>query len=392
MSRSLSTQRWILPLLLSSMALTAASAEELSVDEVVAKHIEARGGTAWKAVENIRTSGDYESFSKVNTFTRTQLKDRRFHMEYFLGEHPVTKAHDGNLAWWINPMRDPEAKKIKGPDLAVAERQRDFPNPLFDADNYELTLVGPSEIDGIEAIQIDLKRPDDSTESWYLDPSSYLEVARVSPGSDFGRPLPQRTFYDDFRAVEGVMIPHYIESQWYTRNRVQHVNSVELNVDIDPAIFAMPAPPGMEPWMALAGDWNVTVERTPRPGAPPTTSERTSKIEMLLGNALMQESFEDDGEQVLVQLGFDRFHEVYRRTAVDSDRGQLDVQQGTQNDDGAYVFDNLETGTSFSSGDRTIHVRTTYSELSADGFVINTEATVDGGESWFTASTATYRR
>ncbi|MCG8461627.1 MAG: DUF1579 family protein [Holophagales bacterium] len=369
------------------------AAENMSVDELVARHIEARGGSdAWKAVESIRTEGDFESFSKIDPFTRVQLKDRRFYMEYHLGGRPVTKAHDGETAWWINSMRDPGVKKIKGPDLLVAERQRDFPNPLFDAGKYELTLIGPSEIDGIETLQIDLKRPDDTSESWHLDPSTYLEVARVSPGSDFGRPMPQRTFYDDFRSVDGVMIPHYIETQWYTRNRVQHVKSVEINPELDPSIFEMPPPPGMEPWIALAGNWKVSVERTPGPGAPTTTSERSSKIEMLLGDTVMQESYESDGDEVLVSLGYDRFHEVYRRVAVDSDRGQLDVQQGAAGENGSFAFDNLETGTSLSMGGRTIHLRTTYSDLSADGFVVKTEATMDGGESWFTASTATYTR
>ncbi|MEM8964008.1 MAG: DUF1579 family protein [Acidobacteriota bacterium] len=382
---------WILTSLVASMMAGGAFADDL--DTVLAKHIEARGGSeAWQAVENIRTSGAYESFSKVNTFTLTQLNDRRLHMEYFLGDHPVTKAHDGEIAWWVNPMRDPSVKKIGGPDLAVTERQRDFPNPLFDAASYELTLVGPSEVDGIETLQIDLKRPDKTAESWHLDPNTYLEVARISPGSDFGRPQTQRTFYDDFRSVEGVMIPHYVETQWYTRNRVQHVEKVEINVDVDPAIFVMPPPLGMAQWAELAGEWNVTVERTSRPGATPTTSERTSTIEMLIGDTLMQESYENDGEQVLVQLAFDRTHQVYRRTAIDGDRGQLDVQQGTENDDGAYVFDNLETGTSFSMRGTTIHQRTSYSGLSADGFVVTTEASMDGGENWFTAATATYSR
>lgn len=372
---------------------TAAVAEDLSLDELIARHIEARGGkAAWQKVENVRISGDFESFSKVNPFTRINVNDRRFHMEYHLGDHPVTKAHDGEVAWWINPMRDPGVKKIKEPDLAVVERQRDFPNPLFHADKYELTLVGASEIDGLDTLQIDLKRDDGSSESWHLDPSSYLEVARVSPGSDFGRPMPQRTFYDDFRTVEGVVIPHYQETQWYTRNRVQHVKTAELNVELDPAIFHMPPPPGMEPLIELAGDWTVNVEQTPQPGAPSTTSERPSKVELLLGKALMQESFESDGDEARVSLAYDRFNEVYRRTAVDSDRGQIDVQQGTFNEEGSLVLDNLETGTSFSMGGRTIHLRTTYSGLSADGFVVTTEATIDAGENWFTAATATYSR
>ena len=380
-------------LLLGGMLGGAATADELTLDELVARHIEARGGkTVWDSVQSIRVSGDYESFSKVDKFTRINMKDRRFHMEYHLGTRPVVKAHDGEDAWWNNAMRGPGVQRIEGPDLAVLERERDFPNPLFNAAGHELTLVGAAEIDGLDALQIDVKRADGSTESWYLDPDTYLEVARVSPGSDFGRPMPQRTFYDDFRTVDGVVIPHYVESQWYTRNRVQHVESVEINGDIDEAIFKMPPPPGMGPWIQLAGDWQASVEQVSSPGADPVTSERESKVELRLADTVLQESYLSGRDEVLVTLAYDRFHEVYRRTAVDSNRGQIDVQQGKMGEDGTLVLDNLGTGTSFTAGGRTINLRTTYSGLSADGFVVKTEVTTDGGESWFTAATATYSR
>ena len=42
--------------------------------------------------------------------------------DYHLGHRPVTKAHDGELAWWVNTMREPGPKKIVGPDLQVFER------------------------------------------------------------------------------------------------------------------------------------------------------------------------------------------------------------------------------------------------------------------------------
>ena len=50
--------------------------------------------------------------------------------------------------------------------------------------------MGASEIDGLDALQIDLKRADGSTESWYLDPDTYLEVARVSPARTSDAPCP----------------------------------------------------------------------------------------------------------------------------------------------------------------------------------------------------------
>lgn len=366
---------------------------EMQLEDVLAKHVDARGGRdAWSAVDSVRVSGSYDSFSKTGPFTRVQTRDGRFRMEYHLGLRPVTKAHDGTVAWWVNSMREPGPKEIDGPDLQVFERELDFPNALFHADQYQATLVGQAEFEGMEVLQIDLTRADGSQESWYLDPESYLEVALSSPGSDFGRPMPQRTFFDDFRQVGDVKIPYYVESQWYTRVRVQNASDVELNVELDLAQFDMPPPLGMEPWIALAGSWDVTVQRSQGPGSEPVTSELTSEIELLLGDTLVQERYTNDGDGVVISLAFDRFQEIYRRTAIDSDRGFLDVQVGKQQEDGSIVLDNLETGTFLMAGPRKANLRTTYADLSADGFTVVIEYSFDEGATWNEAARSEYRR
>ena len=78
-------------------------------------------------------------------------------------------------------------------------------------------------MDGIDALVVELTRSNGDVETWYFDPNTHLELARDSKGSDYGRPSNQRTFFDDFREVSGVQIPHYVEKQWYTRNRIWEV-------------------------------------------------------------------------------------------------------------------------------------------------------------------------
>lgn len=391
--RKISIAPVIVRLIASAALLLAAlpAAADMTLDEVLAKHVEARGGQdAWNAVENLRATGTYDAFSKSGALTRVQTREGLFRMEYHLDTYPVTKAHDGSVAWWVNTMREPGPKKVSGADLQVFERELDFPNALFHAEKYEASYAGPTDFDGMEVLQIDLKRADGSEESWYLDPDSFLEVALDSPGSDFGRPATMRTFFDDFRQVGDVTIPFYIESQWYTRLRVQNLENVEFNVELDAEQFKMPPPLGMEPWIALAGTWSVEVERTQGPES--VMSERTSEIELLLGDTLVQERYESDGDGVIVSLAYDRFQEVYRRTAIDADRGLLDVQVGTRREDGSFVLDNLETGTFLMGGPRKVNLRTTYSDVSADGFVVVVEISFDAGENWQQASKSTYTR
>jgi hypothetical protein len=245
----------------------------------------------------------------------------------------------------------------------------------------------------LAALGIKLTRPGGAEETWYLDPSSYLEYARTSPGSDFGRPLPQRTFYDDFREISGVMIPHLVETQWYTRNRVMHVGNVVVNGNIDPTMFKMPAPEGMADLLNMVGTWQVALAQRSRPGGPLTESEQEIEIESGMDGRLIESNYStEDEQQIQWSLSYDTFRETYRLTEFTSGSGYMDIQQGTFGEDGKLTLSNVETDTSYKVADLTVHGRFNVLEVTPDSFKIEREASLDGGESWWVAVTEVYTR
>lgn len=368
----------------------------MTADEVIAKHIEAKGGLEnWSKVETIKLTGSFTGFSKVAPFTMIRARDNRYFMDYALNEHKVVIGHDGETAWWDNSMRMEGSTFISGADLEARSRDFDFATPFFDmeAKGYEATLIGDTDFEGDPAIGIELARGDGSTETWYLDPETFLEIGRVSPGSDFGRPMPQRTVFDEHREVEGVMIPHYTESQWYTRDRIMEADSVEVNVEIDDAIFAMPAPLGMGPLQSLAGEWDVHVETWQRPGAEAEENDWTASVEAMLRGGLLQETFTTArGTDIVRTLTYDRFKKVYKLTEIDGTMTQLDLQEGDFGEDGKLIMSNLETGTAGEQFGTTTYTRTSITDIGESGFRIEQEVSRDGGENWFLQRASTYRR
>jgi hypothetical protein len=218
-------------------------------------------------------------------------------------------------------------------------------------------------------------------------------MGRVSPGSDWLGAVEKRTYYDDFREVDGVMVPYFTEAEWYTRNRVMEIDEVVTNVEIDDAVFRMPAPPGMQPLQPLIGTWNVSVSQRQSPEGAWQDSERQATIEGLMRGGILEESFTtDSGVEVLRTISYDRFNESYRVTQIDSRRNQLNVQEGQLGDDGKLIVSNVETGTSFTSQGTTIHGRVSFLEITDDGFQVEYETSVDGGENWFVNAKAIYTR
>ncbi len=210
-------------------AIVSVPAGAMTVDEVVAKHVAARGGDAWNDIETLKITGSYTAFSITEPFTLLRKRDAKFHLDaYFVSARRIV-AYDGETAW--NSSEDgPET--IDGLDRAVLVRDTDFPTPFFNykENNYEVKLLGEVELDGVDAIGLELTRPDGHSETWYLDPEPFLEMGRVSPGNDWLGPVEKRTYYDDFREVDGVMVPYYTEAEWYTRNRIMEIDEVVMNL------------------------------------------------------------------------------------------------------------------------------------------------------------------
>ena len=358
------------------LASTASMAMEL--DEVIAKHIEARGGEdAWDAIRSMKLTGSYTAFSQVSDFTLYRKRDNKYLLDSLHNGKTVIVGYDDETLWWDNHWVQPGARPVTGDaDVQALARDLDFASPLFDyaEREFELELLGETEFEGMPAIGIKLTRPDESVETWYLDPETYLEFARESPGSDFGTPMPATTYFDDFREVGGVKVPYLVETQWYTRDRQMHVEKIELNLDIEDTVFAMPVPTGMGPLIAMAGDWIVKTSTRQQPQAPWQESEREGTVVTRLGGAQIEEASSGaGGTEQFWTLSYDRFKEIYRYSSISGQTNHLDILEGTFNDEGHLVLTNVETDTSWSGFGMTFHSRATILDVDKDGFTVHTE-------------------
>ncbi|MGH9870104.1 MAG: DUF1579 family protein [Candidatus Polarisedimenticolia bacterium] len=376
-----------------SVVLAAAAP---SLDDLIARHIDSHGGAAkWREVQTLKMSGTMTSWSKKAPFTLVKTRDGKYHLDGVQDEQKLEIGYDGTTAWWDNRMMQEGAQKVRGADLPVILRETDFPTPFFDykEKKHEVKLLGPKAIEGRDALAIEVKRADGLSETWYLDPKTCLEIARESPGSDFGRPVPQQTFYEDFRKVNGITLPFRIDSQWYTRERALEIESIEMNVPVEEARFKLPPPAGMGPLQPLAGEWKVTFKRRQGDGAPWQDGERASRIEALLGGALLQERYlSGEGSEVLRSFTFDRYRKKYRITDINEQQTYLDILDGDFDESKKLVATDVTTGTPALMFGMTIHGRVTVHEIAADTFKLDEDYSIDGGTNWINVLQATYTR
>ena len=93
---------------------------------------------------------------------------------------------------------------------------------------------------GGSAIELVVKAPGGGIESWYIDPNRFLPMERVSRIWAYERAWKLHTYFSDYRAVEGVMIPHLLELEFSSLYRSMEIETVELNVALESERFRAP--------------------------------------------------------------------------------------------------------------------------------------------------------
>jgi len=224
-------------LMCGGLQLGASGPDTGKAEEIIAKHVRARGGLeAWAAVKTMKLSGTFTGFSIPAPFVLYRARPNKIWWDHFVGDKKVLIGGEAGNYWWINGWYNPDKAVAQSPvDANVTMQEAEFATPFFDyhARGFKVDYAGEGALEGQRGLVLKLTRNNDKEETWYLDPDTYLEFGRVSRGSDFGTELEQTTFFSDFREVAGLQIPHLIETEFLIRHRVMEIDAIEINVAVD---------------------------------------------------------------------------------------------------------------------------------------------------------------
>jgi hypothetical protein len=219
----------------------AAGAQTL--DEVLARHAAAHGGVEkWRAVNSLIVTGTQVAFSTAAPFVFEWRRPDSFRFEQSMFGQKITYAHDGAATWWIHPLLKVEQPAtVPEAQAGLVRRAFEIESPLLDAaaKGNKVELLGKEEIDGQPAIKLKVTRKDGWEETWYLDTSNYLELARFDRTLDLPEPKDRWTYFSDFRTVDGLVIAHRQDQEYFIRHVSLTVEKVQVNPEIAPGRFAM---------------------------------------------------------------------------------------------------------------------------------------------------------
>lgn len=231
-----------------SLALVAAGATfAMDVDELVAKAIEAQGGAAaLQAVQSQKATGKFVTQGMEIPFTMVQMRPNLLRVDASVMGMTIVQAFDGTAGWSINPMTgSQDARPMSEVETKGFRLQADMDGQLLNwaARGYAAEYVGPEEVEGTAAHHLRVDTKLDIVMDFWFDAESFLLLKQnLKMKIDQGE-FETQNYPSDYRQQGGLTFAFAIE----TRQGDQVVNqividTIELGVTVDPALFVMPTP------------------------------------------------------------------------------------------------------------------------------------------------------
>ena len=222
-----------------------------TLDELVAKNIEAKGGAdALHALQSLRSNGKLivNEGQLELAYVETKKRPGEVRAEFTLQGMTAVQAYDGKEGWRIAPFqgrKDPE--RLSADDVKPLMEDAEIDGPLVDWKAKESTLeyLGREDVDGTSAYKIKVVRKNGDVNFVYLDPDHFLEIRILTQRIEQGALVEVETDLGDYEKINGVFVPTSIEagSKGDPDKQKIVIDKAEGNVPVDDATFHFPTTP-----------------------------------------------------------------------------------------------------------------------------------------------------
>jgi hypothetical protein len=227
--------------------LGAIPAAAQTVDDIIAKNNDAKGGLAkQRAVKAVRLTGRMTVGPGIEAPIVLEMKrPKSMRIDISIQGMTISQAYDGTVGWMLNPLSgrtDPEP--LPSEALKVMEEQADMDGPLIDyrAKGNTVEFLGKDKAEGTECYKLKVVLKNGDIRTFFLDVESYLEVKIESRTMIRGTEQLGDTIVGDWKEVGGILMAHSVDSgqPGAPMRQKMAIDTIELDVPIDDGRFTMP--------------------------------------------------------------------------------------------------------------------------------------------------------
>ena len=220
-----------------------------TLEEVLAKNYQARGGLEkLKSIKSLYMEGKIvmPAAQSMEMSVKMWIKrPNKIRTESTMQGKKIVQAYDGEKAWWIMPFLGSEKPQLMPETQAEnVKEQAEGWDPLVNYKklNYKLEYLGKDEVEGTEVYKLKLTKKSGRIVYYYLDTESGIEIKTETYIKRGESEYKVETEFGDYKEVNGIMIPFYIENKSNGKTISQlTLQKVVINPEIEDSIFEMPA-------------------------------------------------------------------------------------------------------------------------------------------------------
>lgn len=232
-------------------AVSAQDKKAPTLDELVAKNIEAKGGSqSLTALQSLRLTGKLlvQQGQIQFGYVTTKKRPGAVRTEASLQGMTSVQAYDGKEGWKISPFqgrKDPE--KMSADDVKSLMEDAEIDGPLVDwkAKGSTVEYLGTEDVDGTLAHKLKVARKNGDVNFVYLDPDHFLEIRVLTQRVEQGAQVEVETDFGDYEKINGVFVPFSIEAGRKGDPDKQKIiiDKAEGNIPVEDTVFRFPAAP-----------------------------------------------------------------------------------------------------------------------------------------------------
>ena len=236
----------VFTLSLAALVGMATGTNAQTVDEIVQRVVDARGGEETQRELRTITALGYQLSpadpDNKRTFELFMAIPNRIRVNVDLDGNEVVYACDGEICWMVNPEFDITEPVVLPPDAAIElQASMDILGPFLDWEERVLAVEFAgmaSEAD--EELYVErFVHNERFYVDYYINASTYSIHKYAFPHLAAGEDVIQSFTCRDYGEVSGIMLPHYMESS-YSPMAFQIVEYRTNDREPDDSLFSLP--------------------------------------------------------------------------------------------------------------------------------------------------------
>lgn len=227
----------------SVAVLVSLSSYGQTVDEIMAKHVEALGGAEkLKSVKSLVTERSISVQGMELPNTTTILVGKGMRNETSVMGNSMIQAVEGDKGWWIRPAMMGGTGEPEDMPAEMVKTSATQMNPFATVIDYKsngdkVELVGKEQLDKKDVYHLKVTTKDGKVSDQYIDANTYM-VTKVKSKGEEGE---SEVLFSDYKTVDGIKFPHTMDMTNPQMSMSMTTSKIVVNGPVDESIFKRPA-------------------------------------------------------------------------------------------------------------------------------------------------------